>query len=211
MALRAATAVVASVLCGRRNGFSTRAPLCPDPWQDLTTRAGPVPRDLGLVLCGLGRYPVPRGHPGRLEARRVREALRHRRDRLDFLRRSSPLDRREVARGCTRRLPVRRQVPAGVTYITYNDSLTIGGHFLAFGQAEAVGYLDGGLPGEPSTGRYPLHKEPDKLLALEEGFGRVLLNLFDAFRQPGEPGARRVGKLGGGCAFGRLRLGSFGQ
>lgn len=33
-----------------------------------------------------------------------------------------------------------------------------------------MGYLDGGLPDFASTDRDPVHKQPDKLLVLEEGF-----------------------------------------
>ncbi len=63
----------------------------------------------------------------------------------------------------------------GVSYTTYNTDLGA----IVWG-TEAVGYHDGGFPVLASMERDSPHEQPDKLLALGESFGRVLLDLLSA-------------------------------
>src|SRR3712207_6271015 len=62
----------------------------------------------------------------------------------------APLDRREVARDRTGGLPLRRQVSAGILYITRKSVLILDGVLRG---SEAVGHLDGSLSAFASTKR----------------------------------------------------------
>src|SRR5919199_6060854 len=78
----------------------------------------------------------------------------------------------------------------GVSFITYNTgpnpSVFVWG-------AETVGYHGGGFP-TLSIERDPLYQQPYQLLALMEGFGRILLDVRDTFSERHKP---RLNRLGG--------------
>jgi hypothetical protein len=80
----------------------------------------------------------------------------------------------------------------GVSYITHNTGLNLGA--VVWG-AEAVGDHHGGFPALASVECNPLHEQPDKLLALDEGFERGLFVLLGALPEQVEPGDGRIGPL----------------
>src|ERR687894_466003 len=68
----------------------------------------------------------------------------------------------------------------GVSYVTNNSALNICG---AVGRPEAVAYLYGSLAALVFAERDAIHQQADYLLALVEGFGRVLFDLFGALAE----------------------------
>src|SRR5215212_981975 len=80
----------------------------------------------------------------------------------------------------------------GVSYITYNSGLSLGA--VVWG-TETVGYHDGSFPALVSMKCNPLNQQPDKLLALDESFGRVLFDLLGALPEQVEPGDGCIGNL----------------